>query len=42
VSLADLVNGSYRLERGELRVVDGKMIEVTPAPTRRKNTQRAE
>jgi len=33
VSLADLVNGSYRLERGELQVVDGKMIEVTPAPT---------
>jgi phage terminase small subunit len=32
VSLAELVAGSYRVERGELQVVDGKMIEVKPSP----------
>ena len=37
VSLADLMNGSYRLERGELRVVDGKMIEVTPSAAKIRN-----
>jgi len=35
VSLADLVNGSYSLERGELQIRNGRMIEVKaaqPAP----------
>jgi phage terminase small subunit len=40
VSLADLVNGSYRLERDELQIRDGRMIDVTankelsPAPNK--------
>lgn len=36
-SLADLVNGSYKLERGELTNDDGKTIEgqaVTPGQRR--------
>jgi len=35
VNLADLVNGSYSLERGELQIRNGRMIEVKaaqPAP----------
>jgi hypothetical protein len=34
VSLADLVNGSYRLERGELQIVDGQMTEPKQLPAR--------
>ncbi len=32
VSLVDLVNGSYKLEAGELTATDGKVIEAQPNP----------
>ncbi len=32
VSLVDLVNGSYKLEAGELTATDGKVIEAQPEP----------
>ncbi len=32
VSLVDLVNGSYKLEAGELTSTDGKVIEAQPEP----------